>query len=113
MAAVGIFGLLSFFVAQRTHEIGIRMALGAERSGTIWLVLRQTLILSGIGLGIGLAATVAISRFLSSMLYEAQALDPITIVLTLIIIGVVALIATLIPARRAAAVDPIAALRSE
>jgi predicted permease len=113
LAAVGIFGLLSFFVAQRTREIGIRMALGAERSGTIWLVLKQTLILSGIGLGIGLAATVATSRFLSSMLFEVQAIDPITLVLTLILIGAVALIAALIPARRAAAVDPIEALRSE
>jgi predicted permease len=113
MAAVGIFGLLSFFVAQRTREIGIRMALGAERGSTIWLVLKQTLILSGIGLGIGLAATLAISRLLSSMLYEVEALDPLTLVLALIFIGAVALIASLIPARRAAAVDPIEALRSE
>jgi predicted permease len=113
MAAVGIFGLLSFFVAQRTREIGIRMALGSERSGTIWLVLKQTLILSGIGLGIGLAATVAISRFLSGMLFEVEALDAITLVLTLIFMGAVALIAALIPARRAAAVDPMAALRND
>jgi predicted permease len=113
LAAVGIFGLLSFFVAQRSREIGIRIALGAERSGAIWLVMKQTLVLSGIGLAIGLVLTIAVSRYLKSMLYEVQPVDPITLILTATLIGAVALIASMIPAHHAASVDPIAALRSE
>ncbi len=113
LAAFGIFGLLSFLVALRNREIGIRMALGAERIGTVWLVLKQASILAGIGLVLGLGGTFVLSRYLASMLYGVQPIDPLSLALTVFLIGMVALLASLVPARRAATIDPMAALRHE
>ncbi len=113
LAAAGIFGLMSFLVVQRTGEIGVRMALGAEQSGIVWNVLKQTLMLAATGLLIGLGATVAISRYLKSMLYEVQPIDPLSLAVIALFIGAVALTASLIPACRAATVDPMTALRHE
>jgi predicted permease len=113
LAAAGLFGLLSFLVAQRTREIGVRMALGAEQSGIVWTVLKQTLMLTGIGLFIGLGATFLLSRYLKSMLFEVQPVDPSSLALTALFIVIVTLIAAFIPARRAAATDPMEALRHE
>jgi len=113
LAAVGIYGVLSYLVTQRTREIGIRMSLGASRSRVLTLVLKQGMRLAGIGFVIGLVGAVAAGRLLSSLLHEVRPSDPLIILLTAICLGAVALIACYLPARRAAQVDPIVALRHE
>jgi predicted permease len=113
LAAVGLYGVVSYVTAQRTGEIGIRMALGAGRAEVRRLVLRDTLKLVAIGVIIGLPASLAAARVLSSQLYEVGPNDPVTIALSLTTLSLTALIAGYMPARRAARVDPLAALRAE
>ncbi len=113
LAAVGLFGLLSFLVASRAREIGIRMALGAQRSNVVWLVARQTLFLTGAGIVVGIAAALALTRFLRSMLYDVSPHDPLTFALAAILFLAVALLAAAAPARRAASVNPATTLRYE
>jgi len=113
LAAVGVYGVISYSVAQRTREVGIRMALGAARADVLRLMLRQALPLIGAGLGIGLAASLVLTRLLETLLFEVAPADPVTSVAVAILLGSVALAAAALPARRAAAVDPMAALRSE
>jgi putative ABC transport system permease protein len=113
LAAVGIYGALSYTVAQRTHEIGLRMALGAKRTDLVGMVLRQGLALTVFGLLIGLAGAFAGTRVLKSLLFEISALDPATFVGVPVLLASVALLACYIPARRATKVDPIVALRCE
>jgi putative ABC transport system permease protein len=113
LAAMGIYGVISYLVAQRTHEMGIRLALGAQRRDLLRLVLGQGLTLTMIGVAAGLALAFALTRFLSSMLYGVSAADPLTFVAIALLLAVVALMASLLPARRAMKVDPIAALRRE
>ena len=100
-------------MTQRTHEIGIRMALGARGPSVLWLVLREALILVGIGLVLGVAASLALARTAASLLYELKPNDPLTIVLATVLLAGVALFAGYIPARRASKVDPMVALREE
>ena len=113
LAAVGLYGVISYGVAQRTHEIGIRMALGAQPSGIARMVLADALKLAGWGTALGIAAGLALTRFLSSLLYGARPDDPITYIAVSLVLIAVALLACYIPARRAAKVDPMVALRYE
>jgi putative ABC transport system permease protein len=113
IAAVGIYGVMAYSVSQRTNEIGIRMALGASQGSVLQLVLRQGLGVIATGLIIGLVAAFFAVRLLESMLYQTTARDPVTILAISGLLGVVALVACLIPARRATRVDPLVALRSE
>jgi putative ABC transport system permease protein len=113
LAAMGIYGVISYLVAQRTREMGVRLALGAQRRDLLKLVLGQGLTLTMIGVAAGLALALALTRFLSSMLFGVSAADPITFTAIALILAVVALMASFLPARRAMKVDPITALRHE
>jgi len=113
LVSMGIYGVMSYLVSQRRHEIGIRIALGAQTRDVLWLVLRDGLWLTAMGIGAGALAALALGRWIKNLLYEQSATDPLTFALiTLLLIGV-ALVACWIPARRAAKVDPIVALRCD
>jgi putative ABC transport system permease protein len=113
LAAVGIYSVMSYSVAQRSHEFGIRMALGAQRSDLLKMVLRDGLALTIAGMAVGLAASFALTRWISSLLFKVDATDPVTFVAVSLLLVGVALTACFVPARRATRVDPIVALRYE
>jgi len=113
LAALGLYGVLAHAVALRRQEIGIRMALGAQRKDVLRLILRNGMRLTLLGIGFGLTGAFALTRVLRNQLYEVGTTDPFTFVLVALLLGLVALLACVIPARRAAKVDPIVALRYE
>jgi predicted permease len=113
LASIGIYGLLAYTVQQRTQEIGIRMALGADRGTMMRLVLRQGFVLVGIGIVLGLAASYGLTRVLSGLLFGVKASDPLTFAAVAGVLATVAFVAALIPARRATQVDPVIAMRAE
>ncbi len=113
LAIVGVYGVISFTVARRTHEIGIRMALGANPTSVVRLILRDALIPTTIGIAIGLGAALAASRSLGSLLYDIKPTDPATYILASAVLAAVGLAAAFLPARRAARVDPMSVLRAD
>jgi putative ABC transport system permease protein len=113
LAAIGIYGVMSYVVAGRTREIGLRMALGAQLRQVRQLILRQGMMLAGIGLILGLAVVFVLARFLTSMLYGVSPSDPVTFVGISFLLAMVALLACYLPARRAARIDPMIAIREE
>jgi predicted permease len=113
LASIGLYGVMAFVVARRTKEMGVRMALGASQSSVIWLVLREVLLLVGIGLAIGIPAAFGSGQYVSTQLYGIKPNDPWIGVVTAMLLLLVSAAAGLIPARRASLVDPILALRYE
>jgi len=113
LAAIGLYGVMAFAVTQRTREIGVRIALGAQRRDVLRMVMRRGLLLTGAGLVIGLAAALALGRFVGSLLYGVTPADPLTLVTVALVLTGVASVAAYLPARRAARVQPMVALRAE
>ena len=113
LAAIGLYGVMAFVVANRTREIGLRMALGAQQSAVAWLVMREVLMLLGVGVVIGVLAAFGLGRFVSAQLFNVPPTDHWTALLAITILGLIAIAAGLVPAQRATSVDPIKALRYE
>ncbi len=111
LAAVGLYGVVAYAVNERTQEIGIRMALGADRRSVVGMVLRQGMQLVGLGMLLGMTGALVVTRLLASLLYQVTPSDPATLVITTLVLAVVTFAACLLPARRAASVDPLTAVR--
>jgi putative ABC transport system permease protein len=113
LVGIGILGVLAHAVTRRTREIGVRMALGAQRINVLRLVVRQALAMTMVGIVLGVVAATALTRLLTAFLYEVRPLDPATFGAAAVALIAVALVASYVPARRASGVDPVIALRSE
>ena len=113
LAMAGVYGVMACAVGQRSNEIGLRMALGASTGSVLRLILGQGLVLACLGLALGLAAAFALTRLLTSMLFQVQPNDPLVYLAAAVLLGLVTLVAGYVPARRASRIDPITALRQE
>jgi putative ABC transport system permease protein len=113
MSATGLYGVLAYFVSERTPELGIRIAIGAAPSDVMWAVVKRGIILTGIGLGIGVVAGIGISQLLRGMLFSTEPTDPLTHLVVATFLAFVAVIACILPAWRATKIDPVAALRND
>jgi ABC-type antimicrobial peptide transport system permease subunit len=113
LAAVGLYGVKAYLVSLRTREIGIRMALGASRRGVLWLMVRDSLILTGVGIVVGLGLAALIAAAVAGLVFRASPFDPVVFAVAVAVITVTAAIATYIPARRVTGIEPFAALREE
>jgi ABC-type antimicrobial peptide transport system permease subunit len=113
MAAIGLYGVMSYSMTRRTSEIGIRMALGASIRSVLWMVLRETLLLVAIGVAIGLPCALASGRLIASKLFGLTPADPATVAMAITIIFIATLLAGYLPARRTSRIDPMNALRVE
>jgi putative ABC transport system permease protein len=113
LASLGIYGVVAYAATRRTREIGVRIALGAGKADVFRLLLGQGLMLTALGVGLGLVAAMAANRIMSSMVYGVTTTDPLTFAAVALLLGIVALAAAYLPARRATRVDPLAALRNE
>ena len=113
LSCVGLYGIMAHAVVRRTNEIGIRMALGAERRDIIWMVLKESLLLVAFGLAVGLPASWAAAQLISNQLFGLKPSDPLTMLTAVTLLSLVAAVAGYLPARRASRVDPLVALRYE
>jgi ABC-type antimicrobial peptide transport system permease subunit len=113
LGGIGIYGVISYAVGQRTQELGLRIAMGAEVGSVVGMVLRQGLVLALMGVGLGTGAAAALTRLMSAILHGVSPMDPVTYILVAVALVGVTLLASYAPARRAAGVDPMVALRAE
>jgi ABC-type antimicrobial peptide transport system permease subunit len=113
LVATGLYGTMAYRVSMRTAEIGVRMAVGARRGQVVWMVLKDSLLLTAAGLAMGVPLAMLVGRALTSSLYGVKPLDGMTYLLTVVAVAVVALAASAVPAGRAASIDPVRALRAE
>jgi ABC-type antimicrobial peptide transport system permease subunit len=113
LSVVGLYGVIAYSVSQRTREIGVRMALGAQRSAVYQLILKQAARLIAIGLVAGLIGSIAAARLMHTLLFGTQAWDAFTLAAVVVVLGASAVVASFLPARRAASVNPLEALRTE
>jgi putative ABC transport system permease protein len=113
LGIIGIYGVISYVVSQRTREVGIRLALGEQKARLKWMFIRSGLVLTRSGVAIGLAAAAGLTRLMKSLLFGVSPLDPLTYASVVVVLAVSAVLASYLPARRAAAVNPVVALRAE